>query len=99
MLLLFERLGVGWLIFLVDAALTPVPINICKLINSESVFLVKGGSVEMLNSGHGLFRCLVLDESESSGQKNEYQMSSSKEIVKFRAIPFRHPLVVQRHEN
>ena len=64
-LLLLERLDMGRLVILLNAALATIALDIHQLVHGEGVLLVQGNAVQLLDGGDGLFGGLVLDEGES----------------------------------
>ena len=63
MLLFCKVIDLGWLVFIVDAALPSESFNVCDLIDGEIMSFVDGGTVELLGSCDGLLWRLVFDES------------------------------------
>jgi hypothetical protein len=69
-LLLLERLHHGGLVFLIDATFATIALNIHQLVHGQSVLLIEGNSVELLNGSDCLFGGLVFDEGEPNSSKN-----------------------------
>lgn len=65
MLLLLEGFDGGGLVFLVDASFPAITIDIHQLVNGESVLLIEGYTVQLLDGSDGLFGGLVLNEGET----------------------------------
>lgn len=65
MLLFRERFDVWRLILVIYPTFTPVPVDVGKLVHSQSVFLVEGSAVQGFGGSNGLLRSLILHKSES----------------------------------
>lgn len=68
-LLLLKGFDSGGLVFLVDTSFTTVAVNIHQFVDSESVLLVEGDTVQGLHGSDGLFGSLIFDEGETATQR------------------------------
>lgn len=64
-LLLLERLNLGGLVFLLNASLAAIPLDIHQLVDGQGVLLVKGNTMQLLDGSKGLFGGLVFNKGES----------------------------------
>lgn len=65
MFFVLESFNLWSLILVVDATFSTIAIDIGKLVDCDSVSLVKGGSVKLSCRGSGLFWRVVFDEGKS----------------------------------
>jgi hypothetical protein len=63
-LLLLERLHNGGLVLLIDATFATIALNIHQLVHGQSVLLIEGNAVELLDGSHCLLGGLVFDKGE-----------------------------------
>jgi hypothetical protein len=71
-LLLLERLNGRRLVLLIDTTFPTIAFDIHQLVHGESVLLVEGDTVQLLDGSDGLFGGFILDEGESAkDEKNE----------------------------
>lgn len=66
MVLFCEWLDSRRLVFLVDTSFSAIAFNIHQLVHEEGVLFIKGGSVQLLDGGDGLFGGFVFDEGKSN---------------------------------
>jgi hypothetical protein len=80
-LLLLERLELGSVVFLLDASLTTIALNIHQLVHSQGVLLIERNTVQLLDGGEGLFGGLVFNKGESRRRITFQSIISSSSCV------------------
>ena len=69
-LLLLERLQLGSMVFLLNATFPTISLNIHELVDGKSVLLIERDTVQLLDSGQGLFGRLELNKGESKNNNH-----------------------------